>query len=137
MKSRIAVLLVLLALFASTLACGSSAPSAPAGVSNVVMSTDKEGTNKTTTFAPADTIYVSFDVNQVDKGASFDIKWYALNVSGQDPNTPFLTSNYVYNSESSISAHINSTSGGFPAGQYNVEIDLNGAKVAEQQFTIQ
>jgi len=131
--NKVAILLAVLVLLLSVLACGSSAP---AGVSNVYMSTDKAGMNKTTTFAPADTIYVSFDVNQVDKGASFDIKWYALNVSGQDPNTPFLTSNYIYSSESSLSAHINSTTGGFPVGQYKVEIDMNGTKAAEQQFDI-
>lgn len=135
MKLRFVILLVLLALVASTLACGSSAP---AGVSNVVLSTDKEGANKTTTFAPTDTIYLSADFNQVDKGASFDIKWYALNVSGQDPATPFLTSNYVYDGSAAnkLYANTNSTSGGFPAGQYKVEIDLNGTKVAEEQFDI-
>jgi hypothetical protein len=133
--NKFAVLLAVLALVLSSLACLSS--SSPAGVSNLYMSTDKEGTNKTTTFTPTDTIYVSFDVNQVDKGASFDIKWYALNVDGQDPNTPFITSNYIYGSESSLSAHINSTTGGFPVAQYKVEIFINGTKAAEQQFDIQ
>lgn len=135
-KSQIAILLVLLALVASTLACGTSAP---AGVSNLALSTDKEGTNKTTTFAPTDTIYLTADFNQVDKGASFDIKWYALNITGQDATTPFLTSNYVYDGSAAnkLYASANSTSGGFPAGQYKVEVDLNGTKVAEQDFTIQ
>lgn len=135
MKTRIVTLLALLALAGSALACGSSAP---AGVSNPVLSTDKEGTNATSTFAPTDTIYLSFDINQVDKGTSFDIKWYALNVSGQDPNTPFVTSNVVYDgSGNKIYANTNSTSGGFPVGQYKVEIYMNGTKVAEQQFNVQ
>ena len=139
-KSQIAILLVVLVLLASALAaCGSSATPAPAGVSNPVLSTDKAGANTTTTFAPTDTIYLSFDINQVDKGTSFDIKWYALNVSGQDPNTPFVTSNVVYDGTSGnkVYANTNSTSGGFPVGQYKVEIDMNGTKVAEQSFNIQ
>ena len=136
MKTRIVILLALLALGVSALACGSSGP---AGVSNPVLSTDKEGTNVTTTFAPTDTIYLSFDINQVDKGTSFDIKWYALNVSGQDPNTPFFTSNVVYDGSGAnkIYAQTNSTTGGFPTGNYRVEIDMNGTKAAEQTFTIQ
>jgi len=135
MKTRIAILLALLALIASTLACASSAP---AGVSNPILSTDEKGTNTATTFAPTDTIYLSFTVNQVDKGTSFDVKWYALNVSGQDPNTPFFTSNVIYDgSGNRIIAHVNITSGGFPVGQYKVEIYMNGTKVAEQQFNVQ
>jgi len=136
MKLRFVILLALLALAASALACGSSAP---AGVSNLALSTDKEGANKTTTFAPTDTIYLTADFNQVEKGASFDIKWYALNVSGQDPNTPFLTSNYVYDGSAANKLYANAsmTTGGFPVGQYKVEVDLNGTNVAEQQFDIQ
>ncbi len=134
-KLQIAILLALLALIASTLACGSSAP---AGVSNPVLSTDKAGANTTTTFAPTDTVYLSFDINQVAKGTSFDIKWYALNVTGQDPNTPFLTSNVVYDGSGAnkVYANTNSTTG-FPVGQYKVEIYMSGTKVAEQQFNIQ
>lgn len=135
MKTRIAILLALLALIASTLACGTSAP---AGVSNPILSTDEQGTNKTTTFAPTDTIYLSFTINQVDKGTSFDVKWYALNLSGQDPNTPFFTSNVIYDgSSNTMYAHINSTTGGFPVGQYKVAIYMNGSKEAEQTFSIQ
>jgi hypothetical protein len=133
-SSRNVILLVLLVLIASILvACGSSAP---AGVSNLVLSSDKGGTNKTT-FAPTDTVYLSADVNQVDAGTSFDVKWYALNVSGQDPSTPFVTSNVAYSSGNNLSANINSTTGGFPVGQYKVEVDMNGAKVSEQTFDIQ
>ena len=128
------ILLVLLVLMISTLvACGSSAP---AGVSNLVLSSDKGGASKAT-FAPTDTIYLSADVNKVDAGTSFDIKWYALNVSGQDPATPFVTSNVAYSSGNNLSANINSTTGGFPVGQYKVEVDMNGTKVGELTFDIQ
>jgi hypothetical protein len=133
-SSRIVVLSVILVLIASMLvACGSSAP---AGVSNLVLSSDKGGASRAT-FAPPDTISLSADVNQVDAGTSFDIKWYALNVSGQDPATPFVTSTVAYSSGNNLSANINSTTGGFPAGQYKVEVDMNGAKVGEQTFDIQ
>lgn len=133
-RSQIVSLSVMLVLIASTLvACGSPAP---AGVSNLVLSSEKGGTSKTT-FAPTDTIYLSADVNQVDAGTSFDIKWYALNVDGQDPATPFVTSNVAYSSGNNLSANINSTTGGFPVGQYKVEVDMNGTKVGEQTFDIQ
>ena len=134
MKSKISIMLAVVVLLASMLACGSSAP---AGVSNIYMANDAEGNNKTNTFSPTDTIYVYFDVNQVEAGASFEIKWYALNVEGQDPGEPFTVSDYTYSDEASLYAQIESTTGGFPAGDYKVEIYMNGAKVGEQQFSVQ
>ena len=135
MKLRnLSILLVVAVLFVSVLACGSSAP---VGVSNIYMANDADGKNKTTTFAPTDIVYVFFDVNGVDSGAQFQIKWFALNVDGQDPNEPFTVTDYTYNSEGTIYAQIESTDGGFPAAQYKVEIYMNGAKVGEQQFAVQ
>jgi len=135
MKSkRLSILLVVVVLLASVLACASSAP---AGVSNIYMANDIDGNNKTTTFVPTDVIYVFFDVNQIESGAQFQVKWYALSLEGQDPATPFVVTDYTYTDEATVYAQIESTEGGFPAGQYKVEIYLNGAKVGEQQFTIQ
>jgi len=131
---KLSILLAVVALFVSALACGSTGP---AGVSNIYMANDADGKNKTTTFSPTEVIYVFFDVNQVEDGAPFQVKWYALNVDGQDPNTAFVTTDYTYAGESTIFAQIQSTEGGFPAAQYKVEIYLSGAKVGEQQFTIQ
>lgn len=128
------ILLAVIALFVSALACGSSTP---AGVSNIYMANNADGNNKTTTFASTDVIYVFFDMNQVDDGAQLQIQWYALNVDGQDPATPFTVTDYTYAGESTIFAQIESTEGGFPAAQYKVEIYLNSAKVGEQQFTVQ
>jgi len=132
---KLAVLFATLILLASVLACGSSTP-APAGISNIYMANDKEGKNKTNTFAPTDVIYVFFDVNQIDSGANFHVKWYALDVADQDPATAFVTTDYTYASEPVIFAQISSTTGGFPAAHYKVEIYLEDAKVGEQQFEI-
>ncbi len=136
MKFRnLSILLVVAVLFASVLACGTSAP---VGVSNVYMANDAEGTNKTTTFAPTDVIYVFFDVNGVESGAQFQVKWFALNVDGQDPTEAFTVTDYTYTDEGTIYAQIESTdAAGFPAAQYKVEVYMNGAKVAEQPFSIQ
>ena len=134
MNKKLSILFAVIALLAATLACGTSAP---AGVSNVRMASDAEAANVTTTFAPTDIIYVFFDVNEVETGAAFQVRWYALNVDGQDPNEPFTVTDYSYNDESTIYAQIESTDGGFPAAQYKVEIYLNDALVGEQQFTVQ
>ena len=131
---KLSVLLVVVVLLVSVLACASGAP---AGVSNIYMANDIDGNNKTTTFVPTDVIYVFFDVNQIESGTQFQVKWYALDLAGQDPTTPFVVTDYTYTNEATVYAQIESTEGGFPAGQYKVEIYLDGAKVGEQQFTIQ
>lgn len=131
---KLSILIAVIALFVSTLACGSSAP---AGISNIYMANDSEGANKTDVFAGTDVIYVFFDVNGVEDGAAFQINWFALNVDGQDPNEAFLTSDYTYAGESTIYGHIESTEGGFPVANYRVEISLNGEKVGEHLFSIQ
>jgi hypothetical protein len=130
----LSVLLAATFILISILACASSAP---AGISNIYMASDEAGKNKTSTFASNDVAYIFFDVNQVDKGAQFHIKWFALNVDGQDPKVPFLVTDYTYNGESTIYAQIKNTEGGFPAGQYKAEIYLADVKVGEQLFTIQ
>lgn len=131
---KYSILFAVLALLVATLACGTSAP---AGVSNIRMANDADANNITTTFAPTDVIYVFFDVNEVETGAAFQVKWYALNLDGQDPTEPFTVTDYAYNDESTIYAQIESTDGGFPVAQYKVEIYLNGSKVGEQQFSVE
>jgi hypothetical protein len=131
---KYSILFAVLALLVATLACGTSAP---AGVSNIRMANDADANNITTTFASTDVIYVFFDVNEVETGAPFQVKWYALNLDGQDPTEPFTVTDYAYNDESTIYAQIESTDGGFPVAQYKVEIYLNGSKVGEQQFSVE
>ena len=105
------------------------------GVSGVVLSTDKEGANKSATFAPSDTVFLSADIN-VEKGTSVDIKWYALNVDGQDPAVAFLSNNVVVGSEPKLFANAK-VDAGFPVGNYRVEVETNGTKAAEAEFSIQ
>ena len=131
MKSKQSILLALLVLILAALACG-----APAGVSNIYMANDEEGANKTNTFAPTDTVYVFFDVNQIDAGTTFQIRWFLLDYEGQDPNEPVAVSDYTYNEDTTIFAHIESTEGGLPAGSYRVEIYMGDAKVGEQAFSV-
>ena len=77
-----------------SLACGVG--STTPGASNFYMATDEAGTNRTNVFSPSDDFYVFFDVSGVETGTSFQSRWYALNVEGEDPNTPFQTIDYAY-----------------------------------------
>lgn len=118
-----------------TLACGvgSTAP----GASNFYMATDEAGTNRTNTFSPEDDFYVFFDVSGVEPGTNFQSRWYALNIEGEDPNTPFQTIDYSYE-EGIGNIYFQLTNDEpWPAGNYKVEIYMDGTEVGEQEFTVQ
>lgn len=126
----------LVAVLFASLACNALMPATP-GASNFYMATDVEGTNRTTVFSPTDDFYVFFDVSGIEVGTNFQSRWYALDVEGEDPNVPFQTIDYAYESDISNIYFQLTNSDGWPAGNYKVEIYMNDVKVGEQQFSVQ
>jgi hypothetical protein len=126
-----AVVVVLLV----TLACG--AGTTTPGASNFYMATDEAGTNRTNVFSPNDDFYVFFDVSGVESGTNFQSRWYALNIEGEDPNTPFQTIDYAYE-EGIGNIYFQLTNDQpWPAGNYKVEVYMDGTEVGEQEFSVQ
>jgi hypothetical protein len=129
------ILYALIVLLLASLACsfGSTTPAA----SNFYMATDEAGTNKTNTFSPNDDFYVFFDVENVEPGTNFQSRWYALNIEGEDPNTPFQTIDYSYE-EGIGNIYFQLTNDqGWPVGNYKVEVYMADTKVGEQEFSVQ
>jgi hypothetical protein len=90
MNKKYWYLFAVAALVISALACGGEVsvgdPVAPpvdsnppvvvsSNVSNIRTARDEAATDLTTVFAPTDEIFVFFDVNDVEQGASFEISW--------------------------------------------------------------
>jgi len=132
-KNALPVLFAVLALAFSALACNFGGEP---GVSNIHMTTDDSGETSTTTYSPTDDFYVFFDVSFVDTGTPFQGRWYALNIEGEDPSTPFSTIDY--NLEEGVSTVYFQlySDVDWPAGDYRVDIYMSGAKVGEQQFSV-
>ena len=133
-KNLLPVLFAVVALVLSALACNfGSEP----GVSNVRMTTDDSGETTTTAYSPSDDFYVFFEVTAIDAGTPFEGQWYALDIEGEDPNTPFST--IEYNLEDGVSTVYFQLYSDveWPVGTYRVEIYMDGAKVGEQQFNVQ
>ena len=128
------VLFAVVALIISTLAC--SFGSEP-GVSNIRMTTTDSGETSTTSYGPTDDFYVFFDVSGMDVGTPFEGQWFALNIEGEDPNTPFST--IEYNLEDGVGqVYFQLYSDvDWPVGNYRVDIYMNGEKVGEQEFSVQ
>lgn len=134
-KKLYPILSAIMILVIVSLACSSINPTP--GASNFYMATDKDGTNKTNIFSPEDDFYVFFDVAGITAGTSFQSRWYALDIEGNDPNTPFQTIDYPYE-EGITSIYFQMTSADpWPVGSYKVEVYMNGAKIGEQGFAVQ
>jgi hypothetical protein len=133
-KNTISVLLAVFALIVSSLACNLGGEP---GVSNIHMSTDETGEITVSSYSPTDDFYVYFDVNLVDVGTPFEGRWYAMDIEDQDPSTPFQTIDY--NLEEGVGSVyfqlFNDIE--WPVGTYRVEVYMDGAKVGEQQFSVQ
>ena len=108
---------------------------APVAVSSVDLGTavgpDQKVTAPTTSFSPKDTIYAAVSTDGTAPNAVLNAKWtyqdgQTVNESSQTiaPNGPAVTSFHI------------SKPDGWPAGNYKVEISLDGKSVATKDFTV-
>ena len=108
---------------------------APVAVASVDLGTavgpDQKVTSPTTTFGPKDTIYAAVSTTGMAPSATLNAKWtyqdgQTVNDSSQTiaPNGPAVTTFHI------------SKPDGWPAGNYKVEIALNGGPVASKDFSV-
>ena len=109
---------------------------APVAVESVDLGTavgpDQKVSAPTTTFSSKDTIYAAVSTTGTAANAVLNAKWtfqdgQTVNESSQTiaPNGPAVTSFHI------------SKPDGWPAGNYKVEITLDGKSVATKDFTVQ
>lgn len=136
MKSKFSILLAVLALIASTLAC---AIGGELSLTNARMSTDSDGKNVTTTFSSTDVFYVVADLANAPTGTKVDAKWIAVDIPGEQANSVFKEMNYVTDTDnfSGIVYFELSNDSGWPAGSYKAELYLNGVLAQSLDFTVQ
>lgn len=109
---------------------------APIAVASVDLGTavgpDQKVSTPATTFTPKDTIYAAVSTTGTATNAVLNAKWtfqdgQTVNESSQTiaPNGPAVTSFHI------------SKPDGWPAGNYKVEITLDGKSVATKDFSVQ
>lgn len=121
-------------------ASSSTAPmamnNAPAGVtfSSVELGSTVDANNKIlasgTSFAPKDSIYASIDTSG-SGNATLAVKW-----TYQDGQVVHEDSKTLNATGPETTAFMISKPGGFPAGNYKVDISLNGNQVASKDFSV-
>ena len=112
-------------------ACGLPAPVAVATVDlGSAVGPDQKVTAATATFAPKDTIYASVATTGTGT-ANLDAKW-----TYQDGQTVKDDSKSIAPTGPADTAFSISKPDGWPAGNYKVEISLNGTSVATKDFSV-
>ncbi len=137
MKSKISILLAVLALIASTLACSAGEMK----LENPRMAKDEAGTQPVTSYGPNDVFYVVADLSNATKGTTIEAKWYVVNVPDVEAGPistdapTILTIDQDYFS-GYVSFQLSSASA-WPAGEYKAELYLNNALTHTVNFTVQ
>ncbi len=137
MKSKkLSILLAVIALIISTLACslGGGEPS----LTNPRLSTDSEGVNTTTVYSTSDIFYAVADLSNVETGSVIDAKWYL--VSAADYEAGEIESSSLTIEDKSLYNYVSfelTSTGGWPVGEYKVELYLNGVLAHTMNFSVQ
>jgi hypothetical protein len=138
MKIRnLSTVLAVLVLLASTLACAAAGGGEPS-LDNPHMATDSDGNNTTTVFSSTDVFYAVADLSNVEAGSVVDAKWYL--VSAADYEAGEIDSSSLTIDDPSAVNFVSfnlSRAEGWPAGEYKVELYLNGALKHTLNFSVQ
>ena len=137
MKNRLVILLAVLSLVISSLAC--AVGNTELGLSNLRMAFDQDGENVTTTFSPTDVFFAVADLANAPQGAQVEARWTAVNAADTEPNLEFQTQMLDITEESFTGTIYFQLSNdeGWPAGQYKVDLYLNGTLAQTAEFNVQ
>ena len=136
---KFTVLLAALMLILVQLAC---AAGGELSLENPRMSKDDIGDAPVSTFVSNDTVYVVADLNNAIAETFVEAKWYLVSAEGYDAGPIETNENNILTiTEESFTGTVSfslfSTDGGWPVGEYKVELYLNGALSQTVNFTVQ
>jgi CHASE1-domain containing sensor protein len=137
MRRIIPILLAVLALVCSSLAC--AALSTEMSLENLRMAHDSDATQLTSTFSPSDIFYAVADLSNAPQGTVVKAVWTAVDVVDTEAGLEFQEQTLEI-SEESFSGTIYfelSNDDIWPAGRYSVNLYLNDAPVQSIEFDVE
>ena len=141
MNKKLPVLLAVLSIFVTTLACNFvTGSSREMSLENLRMAFDEDGNTPTTVYEPLDVFYVVGDLNNAPAGTVVEAKWLAAQIEGYEPGELIYEQAISDFTDESFSGTIYfqlSNDIGWPAGDYQVDVYLNGNYVQTVSFSVQ
>jgi len=135
-NKKFSILLAVVALIASTLACAAGEPT----LSNVRTALDADGTKLSTTFTTTDTIYVVSDIANGLKGNNISSKWLVSSVEGYEAGYLIDEVDLTLDEDQlaySVNFYFEPPTDGWPVGAYKVEVYFNSVLNSTVEFTVQ
>ena len=131
--NKLPILLAIVALAVSILACGGSISTANIG--DAWLSNDAEGNNRTTTFSQSDVMNLFIELRNAPDDTELKVTWIAVQAEGVDPNFVINESSYTSGDDT---VHFDlSNDNLWPVGSYKADIYLNGTLDRSLAFEIQ
>jgi hypothetical protein len=130
---RVSWILVLVAVLGATLACAGSVSTA--NVADAWMSTDEDGTNRTTVFAQDAVMYAQADLKNAADDTSVKAVWTAVDVQDTEPG--LVINETEFTTGSGLVHFTLSNDSPWPTGAYRAEIYLGGELVKTLDFQVQ
>jgi hypothetical protein len=104
------------------------------------MAFDEDGNNPTSVFAPPDVFYIVGDLNNAPAGTVVEAKWQAVQIEGYEPGEVIYEQTINDFTEENFSGTVYfqlSNDGGWPVGQYKVDVYLDGSLAGTVPFSVQ
>ncbi|HEX2997992.1 MAG TPA: hypothetical protein VHP14_24420 [Anaerolineales bacterium] len=131
--NKLPIIFAIIALAVSALACGGSFSTAK--INDAWLSSDAEGSNRTTTFAQSDTMNLFVDLANAPDDTDVKVSWIAVDAEGVDPNYVINETNYA---SGTGNVHFDlSNDNLWPTGSYKADIYLNGTLDRSLPFEVQ
>ena len=127
------MLLALMALVLSALACEFSASTAK--ISDAWMSTDEAGAQRVTAFAQDAVFYAQVDLQNAPDDTTLKAVWTAVEVQDTEPN--FVINETEFASGDGLVHFTLSNDGLWPTGKYKVDIYMNDQLAKTLEFEVQ
>ncbi len=105
-----------------------------ANIADARLTKDEAGTQTTSTFGPNDTFYLIVNLANAPDDTKVKASWTAVAVEGADPNTP-LDDVELTSGSNTLTFNLDNA-GPWPAGDYQVELFLNGESVRTLTFRV-
>jgi hypothetical protein len=109
------------------------------GLENLRTAYDSDGQSPTTVFSPTDVFFAVADLNNAPAGTVVEAKWLAVQIEGYDAGELIYEQAINDFTDESFSGTIYfqlSNDSGWPAGEYRVDVYLDGTFLESANFSV-
>jgi hypothetical protein len=125
---------VILVIVVTLLACGGSFSTA--SIDSAILSSDEEGAQETTVFAPEDTFYCIVTLANAPDDTTVKAVWTAVDVEGEEPDSLIDETETTSDGNNILTFNL-TLDDLWPSGTYKVDLYLNGTLDRSLEFEVQ